>query len=63
MKVGEVWSINNLARHAVKNGDAAGYRTHIICDFLPEPDVLERIALADKTLGTFLPDGIPPNPS
>jgi hypothetical protein len=63
MKVGEVWSINNLARHAVKNGDATGYRTHIICDFLPEPDVLERIALADKTLGTFLPDGIPPNPS
>jgi hypothetical protein len=62
MKVGEVWSINNFARHAVKNGDPDGYRTHIICDFLPEPDITEKIAAADRSLGTFLPDGIPPNP-
>ena len=61
MQVGEVWAINNLARHAVCNGDDSIYRTHIICDFLPEPDILERVARADKNLGTLLPNGIPPS--
>ena len=61
MRVGEVWAINNLARHAVYNGDESIYRTHIICDFLPEPDILERVARADTNLGTPLPNGIPPS--
>lgn len=61
MKVGEVWAINNLARHAVYNGDESIYRTHIICDFLPEPDILERVARADTNLGIPLPNGIPPS--
>jgi hypothetical protein len=61
MKVGEVWAINNLARHAVYNGDESIYRTHIICDFLPEPDILERVARADTSLGIPLPNGIPPS--
>jgi hypothetical protein len=59
MQTGEVWAINNLAPHAVKNHDESGIRTHLICDFLPEPDILERVAGADKSLGDVLPDGIP----
>ena len=60
MQDGEVWSINNLAPHSVKNYDESGFRTHIICDFLPEPDILERLRTANKDCGEELPDGIPP---
>lgn len=44
MKVGEMWVINNGAEHAVYNNDPNVDRIHMICDYLPEPGLLERLA-------------------
>jgi len=51
MLPGEVWALNNSAMHAVWNADATLPRTHLICDFLPTPALLELLARAERNLG------------
>ncbi|MCE7951417.1 MAG: aspartyl/asparaginyl beta-hydroxylase domain-containing protein [Xanthomonadales bacterium PRO7] len=51
MRPGEVWALNNSAEHAVWNADATLSRTHLICDFLPAPDLLDLLARAERGLG------------
>ncbi|HEV7613009.1 MAG TPA: aspartyl/asparaginyl beta-hydroxylase domain-containing protein [Steroidobacteraceae bacterium] len=55
MQEGEVWALNNSARHAVWNAHATLARTHLICDFLPSAPLLELLARAERTLGTRNP--------
>ena len=56
MQPGEVWSLNNLAVHAVWNAHATLARTHLICDFLPTPALLELHARGERNLGRQLPE-------
>lgn len=51
MRPGEVWALNNSAEHAVWNADATLSRTHLICDFLPAPGLLDLLARAERGLG------------
>lgn len=51
MKPGEIWVLNNSAPHAVWNADPNRSRTHMICDFLPTPGLLQLLAQGDRTLG------------
>jgi hypothetical protein len=51
MKPGEIWVLNNSAPHAVWNADPNRSRTHMICDFLPTPALLQLLAQGDRTLG------------
>jgi len=51
MKPGEVWALNNSTLHAVWNAHATLARTHMICDFLPTPALLDLLARADRNLG------------
>jgi hypothetical protein len=56
MAPGEVWALNNSAPHAVWNADPARSRTHLICDFLPTPALLEMIAQGERDLGRREPE-------
>jgi hypothetical protein len=56
MKPGEVWSLNNLAVHAVWNAHDTRSRTHLICDFLPTPALLELHVRGERTLGRDMPE-------
>ena len=51
MKPGEAWALNNLAVHAVWNAHSALSRTHLICDFLPDPELLEMLSRGERELG------------
>ena len=51
MREGEVWMLNNCATHAVWNAHASASRTHLICDFLPTPALLELLAGGERHLG------------
>jgi hypothetical protein len=51
MQPGEVWALNNSAIHGVWNAHATEARTHLICDFLPDPELLELLARAERDLG------------
>jgi hypothetical protein len=51
MQPGEVWALNNSATHGVWNAHATEPRTHLICDFLPSPELLELLARAERDLG------------
>lgn len=51
MKPGEIWVLNNSSPHAVWNADPARPRTHMICDFLPTPALLQLLAKGDRRLG------------
>jgi hypothetical protein len=53
MQAGEVWALNNIAEHAVWNADATRPRTHMICDYLPSPALLDLLARAERNLGTI----------
>lgn len=55
MQPGEVWVLNNSALHAVWNAHPSLSRTHLICDFLPSPALLDLLALGERNLGTHLP--------
>jgi hypothetical protein len=48
---GEVWALNNGAEHGVWNRDAERSRTHMICDFLPSPELLALVAKGERGLG------------
>jgi hypothetical protein len=50
MRPGEVWALNNSARHAVWNTGTMP-RTHMICDFLPTPALCDLLARAERDLG------------
>jgi Aspartyl/Asparaginyl beta-hydroxylase len=56
MAEGEVWVLNNNATHAVWNAHAIASRTHIICDFVPSPDLLALLAAGERELGEIRPD-------
>lgn len=51
MYPGEVWALNNSATHGVWNAHATDARTHLICDFLPSPELLELLTRAERDLG------------
>ncbi len=51
MRAGEVWALNNSAPHAVWNAHPTQARTHMICDFLPSPRLLELLCAGERSLG------------
>lgn len=51
MKPGEAWVLNNSGPHAVWNADPQRSRTHMICDFLPTPALLQMMAAGERNLG------------
>jgi len=51
MTAGEVWALNNSTVHGVWNASDELPRTHLICDFLPSPQLLQLLANAERTLG------------
>ena len=51
MKPGEVWVLNNSSPHAVWNADPDRSRTHMICDFLPTPALLQLMAAGERDVG------------
>jgi hypothetical protein len=52
MHPGEVWALNNSTVHGVWNADPERSRTHLICDFLTSPALLDLLARAERDLGT-----------
>jgi hypothetical protein len=56
MGAGEAWALNNGAAHGVWNADPVRARTHLICDFLPTPALLDLLARADRGRGEDLPE-------
>jgi hypothetical protein len=56
MRPDEVWALNNCAEHAVWNAHPTLHRTHMICDFLPTPELLALLADGDRVLGKPMPD-------
>jgi hypothetical protein len=55
MAEGEVWVLNNSSLHAVWNAHPTCSRTHLICDYLPSPSLLERLAQGERGLGERRP--------
>jgi hypothetical protein len=55
MAAGEAWALNNSTLHAVWNADSARARTHMICDFLPGPGLLDLLTRSDRGLGRVDP--------
>lgn len=55
MQPGEIWALNNSTVHGVWNAHETASRTHMICDFLPSPALLELLRQAERTLGRRLP--------
>jgi hypothetical protein len=51
MRTSEVWALNNSAMHGVINAHPSLPRTHLICDFLPSPELLSLIEAGDRDLG------------
>jgi len=51
MQPGEVWALNNSSSHGVWNAHATDARTHLICDFLPSPELLGLLGRAERDLG------------
>jgi hypothetical protein len=55
MQPGEVWVLDNSAVHAVWNAHPARARTHLICDYLPSPELLTLLAVGTRGLGREIP--------
>jgi hypothetical protein len=55
MLPGEVWVLNNSAPHAVWNAHTSLSRTHMICDFLPSPALLDLLVCGERHLGVRMP--------
>jgi hypothetical protein len=51
MRPGEIWALNNSAKHGVVNADPAASRLHMICDFLASAELVDLLARADRSLG------------
>jgi hypothetical protein len=56
MRPGEVWALNNSAVHGVWNAHPRLPRTHLICDFLPSPRLLDLLARGRHDLGVAVPE-------
>ena len=56
MRPGELWALNNSAPHAVWNADPERPRTHLICDFLPAPQLCQLLAAGERDLGQSVAD-------
>lgn len=56
MREGEVWALNNCAVHAVWNEHRSLSRTHMICDFLASPALLDLLERGERTLGRPMPE-------
>jgi hypothetical protein len=56
MRIGEVWMLNNNAAHAVWNASDSLSRTHMICDFLPAPRLLDLLSRGERDLGRNRPE-------
>jgi hypothetical protein len=56
MRADEVWALNNCAVHAVWNEHPTRSRTHMICDFLASPALLELLERGERTLGRSMPE-------
>ena len=55
MQEGEAWALNNSTLHAVWNAHPTRARTHMICDFLPGPGLLDLLTRAERGLGRVQP--------
>jgi hypothetical protein len=55
MAEGEVWVLNNSGVHAVWNAHPTRARTHLICDFLPSPALLDALVKGERGLGLRRP--------
>jgi len=55
MRPGEVWALNNSGVHGVLNGSPTQERIHAICDFLPDPPLLDLLQRAERGLGKIDP--------
>lgn len=55
MRAGEVWALNNSAVHAVWNAHSTLPRIHLICDYLPTPELLQLMAAGRRDCGRHLP--------
>ena len=55
MQPGEAWALNNSTVHGVWNADPERSRTHLICDFLTSPHLLDLLARAERELGSLEP--------
>lgn len=55
MREGEVWALNNSNLHAVLH-DGTQARTHLICDFLPTPELEALTLTGDRALDVDVPD-------
>jgi len=51
MGAGEVWVLNNSDAHGVWNASPDRARTHLICDFIPSPALLDLMSRGDRHLG------------
>lgn len=56
MQPGEIWAMNNSGTHGVLNDDPEHARTHLICDFLPSPALIQLIAAGEPDLGVENPE-------
>lgn len=56
MRPGEVWALNNTTVHGVWNAHPALARIHMICDFLPDPALLNLLACGERELGLPMPE-------
>ncbi len=56
MRPGEIWALNTSTLHAVWNAHPTLSRTHLICDFLPSPHLLQWLMLGDRGRGTLRSD-------
>jgi len=56
MRTGEVWVLNNSATHAVWNAHPTLSRTHMICDFLASPALLDLLSRGERALGRHMPE-------
>lgn len=54
MRAGEVWALNNSDVHAVWNADPLRPRTHLICDFLATPALLDLLMAGERDCGRVL---------
>jgi hypothetical protein len=56
MAPGEVWALNNSTKHAVWNADPEQARTHMICDYLSTPALVDLLGRSERNLGRHMPD-------
>jgi len=56
MRPGEAWALNNSAVHGVWNDHATQARTHMICDFLSSPALVDLLMRGERDLGVHFPE-------